>query len=514
MIEITEKDIVDCCGEKAFERGFGYYREKRVKNVTVFGNTIKSTVVGTARYIVEISIDGNDIDGRCTCPVGDSCKHVVATLLYFKKNEKQTTKIDDIESYLNGLPKDGLVRLIVNTPSESMLKAIKLDMARRKKGGIDVEAYREEINNTLEMGHYFDYSETFDLVADIKSIRNELEKIIDSGFYDEACSLAVHLLKCCIKKEEECDDSNGDVGSVAVDVGNTLCKALKKSNIDDIFLHELIKIYKNASEYGMEEAIYSAIKGLDSKNLKKLETLVKNRKEREFRWFSREIINDQGRHEEYIKMCCDDKDYREAIEKLQELGRLDDAIKLAKEKSRTDRWLLDMLFDLLVQKGNNKEALACAWRIFEKNSDEETLQNIKETSTKLGRWKEEKKKAIEFLEKSGKDNDLLVLLCIEENDLRKALKNMKGVEDETVAKLAAALETEMPEASIDIYKELVEDNIGKMGNDHYKAAVAYLKKMKKLHKTRGIEKEWDAYIKSLQEMHKPKRNFISMTKDL
>ncbi|KKS53544.1 MAG: hypothetical protein UV19_C0008G0004 [Parcubacteria group bacterium GW2011_GWA2_42_28] len=42
-LDITEKEIIEVCGSKAFERGLDYYRQNRVKNLTIFGNTIKSS---------------------------------------------------------------------------------------------------------------------------------------------------------------------------------------------------------------------------------------------------------------------------------------------------------------------------------------------------------------------------------------------------------------------------------------------------------------------------------------
>ncbi|MEK6887772.1 MAG: DUF6880 family protein [Candidatus Aenigmatarchaeota archaeon] len=512
--DITEKDIIESCGSKAFERGLDYYRQNRVKNLTIFGNTIKSTVMGGNKYIVEIKINKGGIDGRCTCPVGDSCKHVAAALLFLKYKKNKATKVEDIESHLSSLSKSDLVRLILSTPSESMLKTIKLDMVARKKSKLDIASYKEEMRSALEIGHYFDYNETFGLVSDLTAVKNSLEKLIDLGFYNESCSLLLEFLSGCVRKEEECDDSNGDLGDLTIDVGNSLAKAFKGANIDEIILQELIRIYKDAADYGVEDAIHNAIKGLDKAKLRTMETLVKSKKDSEFKWLYREIVNLQGRHEEYIKMCCDDKDYLEAVDKLVELGKIDDAIKLAKEKSKDDDSLQERLFELLLLKGNKAEALSCAWKIFKNDPSDDNLKKIKETSAKLGAWKSERGKAVAFLEASEENNDLLVMLCIEDNSWKKALANMKGIEDETAGKLGAALEGRMPQDAIKIYRRLAENNIQQMGNERYKAAKRYLQRMKRIHKNSRDEKNWQVYIKQIREAHKPKRNFIAEIAEL
>ncbi|MDI6720958.1 MAG: hypothetical protein QMD85_01115, partial [Candidatus Aenigmarchaeota archaeon] len=95
---LTDKDIANCCGQTMFQRGLEYYRQGRVKNVTVFGNKVKSKVFESAKYSVQIEIDDKNIYGECTCPVGDSCKHVAATLFFLKNKKSGAVKIDDIAS--------------------------------------------------------------------------------------------------------------------------------------------------------------------------------------------------------------------------------------------------------------------------------------------------------------------------------------------------------------------------------------------------------------------------------
>lgn len=513
-IEITDKDVINCCGQTMYERGLEYFRQNRVKNVTIFGNKIKSRVIGSANYSVQIEINDKNIYGECTCPVGDSCKHVAATLLFLKNKRSGTVKIDDIASYLNDLPKEDLVRLIVNAPSDAMLRTIKLDMASRKKSKVDVETYREEIDNALELGHYFDYGNTFGLIEELKDVKTSLEKLVASGFYKEGCSLIFHFIKGCIRKEEECDDSNGDLGELIVETGDLLAKALKDASADDIMLQELIRLYKSASDYGVEDCVCNALNGLDIASLKMLEKIVANRKENVFKQLLREIVDLQGRHDEYIKMCCESEDYQDAIQKLREIGRLDDAIKLAREKSKKDDWLQEDLFDLYVVKGDMKNALVYAWKLFKDDPEDMNFVKILEVAEKLGIWKSERTKIIQYLENSQENNDMLIELLLEDHNPRRALKYVKDIDEGILAKLAAACEDEMPDASIKIYRELTDKNIDRMGNDHYKAASKYLARLKKLYKKTEKEKTWVTYVEDLRKRHKPKRNLIALISDL
>ncbi len=73
-----------------YARGHHYYRQGRVSGLTFSSLldgtfTLTSTVRGSRVYKTEIEVSAKSkfvrIVGKCTCPIGSNCKHVVATLL-------------------------------------------------------------------------------------------------------------------------------------------------------------------------------------------------------------------------------------------------------------------------------------------------------------------------------------------------------------------------------------------------------------------------------------------------
>ncbi|WP_201769532.1 SWIM zinc finger family protein [Palaeococcus pacificus] len=64
--------------KKAKVRGEKYYKEGRVLWVLKYKNILFSKVLGTYPYYVRIDLEQRE--GRCTCPLGEDCKHVHATL--------------------------------------------------------------------------------------------------------------------------------------------------------------------------------------------------------------------------------------------------------------------------------------------------------------------------------------------------------------------------------------------------------------------------------------------------
>ena len=84
MIPLDEEALRQAVGPSAFERGLEYVHKGRVLEAHLEpGGGIRGSVKGSEwkPYEQRIQLDGNDVDGRCTCPVGENCKHVAAVLL-------------------------------------------------------------------------------------------------------------------------------------------------------------------------------------------------------------------------------------------------------------------------------------------------------------------------------------------------------------------------------------------------------------------------------------------------
>lgn len=63
------------------KRGFQYYKQDRVSSMQLHENGhIGAVVYGNEVYIVDLAVGALE-DSRCTCPVENSCKHMVAVLL-------------------------------------------------------------------------------------------------------------------------------------------------------------------------------------------------------------------------------------------------------------------------------------------------------------------------------------------------------------------------------------------------------------------------------------------------
>ena len=82
------------------ERGYAYYREGAVTEISIDEDGIEATVEGSEEYSVAIDLkNGQPEDMECTCPYaedGTYCKHMAAVLYAYERDgskDKQSQKL-------------------------------------------------------------------------------------------------------------------------------------------------------------------------------------------------------------------------------------------------------------------------------------------------------------------------------------------------------------------------------------------------------------------------------------
>lgn len=84
---LNESNLRRLAGPRFYERGVNYAISGRVTRLVVRKRSVEASVEGTARYRVELWLEGDELAANCNCPVGDRgdfCKHCVATGLLAK----------------------------------------------------------------------------------------------------------------------------------------------------------------------------------------------------------------------------------------------------------------------------------------------------------------------------------------------------------------------------------------------------------------------------------------------
>ena len=105
-MQITKENIKSNVDIGAFNRGYHYFKDGDVDSCEVYEEnkelvSLNAFVNGMQKYEQDIDITYQNnvikISGKCTCPVRDNCKHVVAVCLQYisdKKNENPSNKYD------------------------------------------------------------------------------------------------------------------------------------------------------------------------------------------------------------------------------------------------------------------------------------------------------------------------------------------------------------------------------------------------------------------------------------
>ncbi len=95
-------------GEQIYENG--WVRHRFQTNVG-----LSATVRSKGSYRVEMIIDGEQLFGRCTCPIGSSrCEHQVALLLTWLNESQTFTSYQDLRRAIRLKEKNALVDIFVN----------------------------------------------------------------------------------------------------------------------------------------------------------------------------------------------------------------------------------------------------------------------------------------------------------------------------------------------------------------------------------------------------------------
>ena len=82
--------------QSILNRGYEYYRKKKVKGVLTEGNTYRAFVLGSHVYHTEVTLNsGYLIDAKCDCPYAEDgyyCKHMAALLFHIEETDEQETQ--------------------------------------------------------------------------------------------------------------------------------------------------------------------------------------------------------------------------------------------------------------------------------------------------------------------------------------------------------------------------------------------------------------------------------------
>ncbi|MBR0414628.1 MAG: hypothetical protein IJI67_06130 [Clostridia bacterium] len=137
------KDWKQLFQPQILERGYDYYRDSAVDEITKRGNTYSATVCGSEEYEVEITVKEGAVTAMfCDCPYAaiGNCKHMAAMLYELEAYRKDDIDFDDsklkseFSAKLEKMSKQELIKFISsNADNEMMLKLLSSSSVGAKK---------------------------------------------------------------------------------------------------------------------------------------------------------------------------------------------------------------------------------------------------------------------------------------------------------------------------------------------------------------------------------------------
>lgn len=222
--QIQEADVRALAHTQAFERGYRYFQDGAVSNVTRRKNLLTAEVKGSEfePYRVQVTLDGAGIAATaCTCPYdqGGICKHVVAALLAASRQPETIVEKPPLAALLAGLTADQLRQILqkLAETEPAWVEAIEQETAWLRERPtapaaatgalppVDLNAIQREIRkdfrlagkgDPFEHGYYDEYA-ALEMDPDeiLQPHLDKVQALLDAGDAETAVALITTILE-------------------------------------------------------------------------------------------------------------------------------------------------------------------------------------------------------------------------------------------------------------------------------------------------------------------------------
>jgi len=560
LAPLTEDAVRRWVGERSFERGSEYYRQRRLGHLRRRGRELRARCHGSlpTPYLVRVTL-GTDriVFAYCSCPMGDTgqCKHVAALLLHWVAAPSEFTEELDLRSLLLRRSVTELVGLV-----EMMIRRYPdledlLDLADAGDdaipGRVDAEAIRREVERVLRAGSA---GWTADGQATARQILNLLDQAdlrLQADQVRDARVIYTVVANTLMSHWETYPDEEGRllkaIGDCAEGLGRCLAVESGVADRRDMF-NALLGIYLwDLSEGGHGAMDTAAEVMLRHANRQESEALaarlweslpaggawLDSLKRQDMGAFYLRLRGDELTDEEYLAVCRNTGQRVVLVARLLDLGRDNEAqVEAAKgahweilpladvlvsagraEMARrlvrkhlggsNTRRLLAWLRDEALGRGDLGGAVSYAERLFVEVPSLEEYRALCALGQRAGHWDRLRSEVVSILAEKGK-RELLIQVHLLEGQVGEALTLIKEARDgqqslptHIVAEAAEKIEQEKPREALDLYLGLARDLIEQRGRTSYAQAARYLKRARYLCRRIGEPEMWNQVLEEI-----------------
>jgi uncharacterized Zn finger protein len=577
---LTRDRLLDLAGDLYFQRGEDYFRRGQVSSLAEYDGVLTAQVAGTEEYRVQLWLDGDDLDYDCTCPLGVDgafCKHCVAVGLTWlqnpeasadleeeveeaaprKRSSRAMTTMEDVATYLKGLNKDDLVKMVIERAmNDAQWREALIMKAATQAERINTKTFERALRNAIRPGSFIDYYEAYSYAEGIATAFDSLEDLLEAGYAQEVMELCEYAFPMFEEALNSVDDSDGHMSPLIEQLQELHHTACLTAKPDPEALAERLFEWEIASGFGL---FYDAVntyaeilgqRGIDryrqlvEAEWEKLPPLSASQSRMSFsgsRWSLTRMMENLARqsHDLEALIAIKKRDLSSssnylAIAKLyQQAEQPDQALEWAEQgmqafPDRQDAQLREFLVEEYERRGQSDRAIDLVWQAFEQLPRLESYQRLKQQTEKHHNWTEWRDRALSYIREQvasaklprtgfgyfSPDYSTLVEIFLWENDPEQAWLEAKagGCSDSLWLRLAEIRKAVHPEDALSIYQKKVEPLIQQTNNQAYANAVEFLRKSRELMIRLDRLDEFEQWVAHLQRTYKAKRNFMKLVK--
>jgi len=555
---ISERAIRRLVSEQSFKRGEGYFYEGHISNERQRGYELLAECLGSEMYHITITFDEKGVAVTdCTCPLGGSCKHVVAVLLTWLHKPERFVVQQTLEEQLADHDKDRLIAIIKSMMQRYPDLADLLAPVGESSDSIDPEAYRRQVKSAFQRGGY-GWGADEKVARDLLRIVTAGDQLAEQQRYADAFVVYDTVMRGIMEEDEQYLEGEGALHVVIADCVNALSTCLEQVQDDKVLREKMLALLFSTYIYDIkegsigfaEEAPTVILEQVAAEERKKvvwwlLQELAVSTSEFQKKCYGRFLLELKGKEvddDEYLRICHETGRIHDMVGRLLSLGRVEEVIKVVsavsdydllalmklflasnlwdvaerimreRAEKTTDTRIWEWLKEQYSAHQNYHEALKFAHKIFYHHADLREYQDIRQLANQLQSWDTMREELLAFLKKQD-HTGLLIAIALDEEDVDWALELYRTKprvgyyynDHNLVHDIARAAEEKRPLAAIDLYQRYAEHLITGKSRENYRQACDYLKKVYNLYEKLGQKDVWNIYIASLIDKNRTLR---------
>jgi uncharacterized Zn finger protein len=564
--KITEKTIRSHVGERSLTLGERYFRDGSVFNARRQGRTLKARCQGSRdqAYQVEVTLGDKGIaEAACSCPVGSGghCKHVGAVLLAWRHQPEEFTEIEELDTALGRRSKEELIALIKHLlrrePDLELLLDMPLPGAAPAGTAVSPDAYRRQAEAAFAGQDGFEWGAASAIADDLQAVKEVGDEFLRRQDHAGAAAVYQGILAAVLDNYQMVQDEEGDlhvvVGDCAEGLGKCLDAETDPARREPILraLFEVTRFDIDQGGIGLSDRAPNLDEHTTPEERRTLAGWVRAALAEASRGWSREslagwLLNleaDTLDDEAFLRICKETGRVHDLVNRLLQLGRLDEAVReteqtsdwellnlaglfvshrhsdvaerLVRERSAKsqDTRLLEWLKKRALDHKDPAAALELAEKVFHVRPSLADYKEIRKLAKKVGRWDVLRPRLLKFLQ-DKQHAYVLIPVYLDEGEIDRALEAVKperpsaygyGYGYGMALDVAKAAEKTRPEAAREIYRRQAEGLINQRGRGAYQEACKFLKKVRDLDQRLGEGAAWARYIGQVRERHRSLR---------